>query len=51
MEFSTEAVKQMAEIMVNEMETLGLGAGGIREIETKMRELLRGVGAEALGRY
>lgn len=49
MEFSTEAVKKMAKIMVQEMERLGVGAGGIREIETGMREFLRAVGGEALG--
>ncbi len=51
MEFSTEVVKKMAEIMVNEMEKFGPIGGGIREIETGMRQLLRRVGAEALGRY
>jgi hypothetical protein len=51
MEFSTEAIKKMAEVMVGEMERIGVGAGGIREVETGMRELLRAVGAEALGRY
>jgi hypothetical protein len=51
MEFSTEAVKKMAEIMVNEMEQNEAGEGGIRAVETGMREFLREVGAEALGRY
>ena len=51
MEFSTEAVEKMAEIMVNEMEQLEIGKGGIREVETGMREFLREVGAEALGSY
>lgn len=51
MEFSTEAVKKMAEIMVNEMEQIEAGEGGIRAVETGMREFLREVGAEALGRY
>jgi hypothetical protein len=49
--FNTEATKKMAEIMVNEMERIGAGEEGIREVETAMRELLREVGAEALGRY
>ena len=49
MEFNTEVVEKMAEIMVQEMEALGVVEGGIREIETGMRELLRAVGAEALG--
>jgi len=51
MEFSTEVVKKMAEIMVNEMERVGMEQGGIRVVENGMRELLRTVGAEALGRY
>jgi hypothetical protein len=51
MEFSTDTIKKMAEIMVNEMEGLEIGKGGIREVETGMRELLRAVGAEALGSY
>jgi len=51
MEFSTDVVKKMAEIMVNEMEQLEIGKGGIREVETGMREFLRAVGAEALGSY
>jgi hypothetical protein len=51
MEFSTDAVKKMAEIMVNEMEQLEIGEGGIREVETGMREFLRAVGAAALGSY
>ena len=50
MEFSTEAVEKMATILVEEMERLGVVAGGIRDIETGMREVLRAVGAEALGR-
>jgi hypothetical protein len=51
MEFSTEVVEKMAEILVNEMEKMGQIQGGIREVETGMRELLRRVGGEALGRY
>lgn len=51
MKFSTEATKKMAEIMVGEMERMGAGGNGIRELETAMRELLREVGIEALGRY
>jgi hypothetical protein len=49
MEFSTEVIEKMATIMVQEMDRLGVDRGGIREIETGMRELLRAVGAEALG--
>jgi Uncharacterised protein family (UPF0236) len=51
MEFSIEAVKKMAEIMVDEMERIGIEEGGIRSVEEQMREVLREVGAEALGRY
>ncbi len=51
MEFSTEVVEKMAEILVKEMEKSGRNEGGIREVETGMRELLRRVGGEALGRY
>jgi hypothetical protein len=35
--------------MVEEMERLGVDEGGIREIETGLRQLQRAVGAEALG--
>jgi len=51
MEFSTKAVAAMAEIMVAEMQQVGMGGGEIRTIETGMRELLRSVGAKALGQY
>ena len=51
MEFSTEAVEKMAEIMVNEIERIEAGGGGIRAVETMMREFLREVGAEVLKRY
>jgi hypothetical protein len=51
MEFSTKAVAAMAEIMVAEMKQVGMGGGDIRTIETGMRELLRSVGAKALGQY
>jgi hypothetical protein len=49
MEFSTEVVEKMATIMVTEIERLGMAEDGIRALETGMRELLRAVGAEALG--
>jgi hypothetical protein len=39
MKFSTKAVEKMAEIMVNEMEQLETGEGGIRGVETGMRGL------------
>ena len=45
MELSTEAVEKMAEIMVNEIERIEAGGGGIRAVETMMREFLREVGA------
>jgi hypothetical protein len=51
MKFSTEAVEAMAEIMVQEMNKLGAEGQGIREVETTMRELVREVGAQALGKY
>jgi uncharacterized protein UPF0236 len=51
MKFSTEAVEKMAEIMVQEMNKLGAEGQGMREVETTMRELVREVGAQALGKY
>lgn len=51
MEFSTKVVEKMAEIMVVEMGKSGQVPGDIRELETGMREILRSVGAEAMGRY
>lgn len=51
MECSTEAVKAMVEIMVVEMKRSGIASGDIRTIETGMREMLRDVGAKALGEY
>lgn len=51
MQFSTEAVKKMAEIVVEEMSKMGGEGQGIRAVETKMREFLREVGAQALGTY
>lgn len=51
MKFSTEAVEKMAEIMVQEMNKLGAEGQGIREVETRMREFLREVGGQALGKY
>ena len=49
MEFSTESIKQMANILVQEMERLDKVEGSIRDLETSMREMMRAVGAEALG--
>lgn len=51
MECSTKAIEAMVEIMVQEMQEVGLGGADIRAIETGMRELLRSVGAKALGQY
>jgi hypothetical protein len=51
MKFSTEAIRQMAEIMVSEMQRIGLEGEGIREVELGMREFLREVGVQALGYY
>jgi uncharacterized protein UPF0236 len=51
MKFSTEAVKKMAEVMVQEMKKIDVEGEGIREIETRMRAFLREVGVQALGKY
>ena len=51
MECSTKAIEAMAEIMVQEMQQVGLEDGDIRKVETEMREMLRAVGAQALGQY
>ena len=51
MECSTKAIEAMAEIMVQEMQQVGLGGKDIRTVETGMRELLRTVGAKALEQY
>lgn len=49
MKFSTKAISKMAEIMVTEMK--GVEIEGIGDVETGMREVLRAVGAQALGSY
>lgn len=51
MEFSTEAVEKMAEILANEMGKVKPEAQDIREVETGMRAFLQKVGAEGLKRY
>lgn len=51
MKFSTEAVEKMAGIMVQAMHKIGAEGQGIREVETRMREFLREVGGQALGKY
>ena len=51
MECSTKAIEAMAEIMVQEMGKVGLGGEAIRSVEIGMREILREVGAKALGQY
>ena len=51
MEFSTEVVEKMAEIMVEEMMGVMPEPHDMRELETGMREFLRQVGAEGLKRY
>ena len=51
MKFSTEAISKMAEIMVGELQLVGLEEAGIRGVEMEMRELLREVGVQALGSY
>jgi len=51
MEFSTEVVEKMAEIMVDEMLGVMPEPHDMRELETGMRELVRQVGAESLKQY
>jgi hypothetical protein len=51
MKCSTEEVEAMAKIVVKEMKQMGLVGEDIRGVETGMREILRAVGAEALGQY
>jgi len=51
MKFSTEAIGKMAEIMVQEMNRMGIEGEGIRGVETALREFLREVGVKALGNY
>ncbi len=51
MECSTKAIAAMAEILVKELEQVGLEDGDIRAIETGMRAILHVVGAKALGQY
>jgi len=47
MKFSTEIVREMAKMAAREMKDLG--GENILELETGMRELLKNVGAEAIG--
>lgn len=49
MEFSTSATQAIAEIMVAEIERIGLAAENIQEMENGMREILQGIGAAAVG--
>jgi len=51
MKFSTEAISKMAEIMVSAMQQNGLEGEGVCAVEMGMREFLREVGVQALGRY
>lgn len=52
MECSKKEIAAMADVMVQEMQQqVGLEDGDIRTIETEMREMLRAVGAQALGQY
>ena len=51
MECSTKALEKMVAIMVAEMKRTGESGEDIRKIETGMREMLREVGAKALGQY
>jgi hypothetical protein len=49
MKFSTEATKAMAEIMVSEMERLGMMEQNMYEMENGLRAMLQEVGVTALG--
>lgn len=49
MKFSTEATKAIAEIMVSEMERLGMMGQSMYEMENGLREMLQEVGAVTLG--
>lgn len=51
MKCSTEVIQKMAEMLVAGLEQVGVEGAGIRAIETGMREILREVGAKALGQY
>src|SRR6266496_2921985 len=51
MEFSTEAIAKIAEIMVAEIERIGSAKERIGKVETTMREFLRAVGIQALEQY
>ncbi|HSG43996.1 MAG TPA: hypothetical protein VLA72_12645 [Anaerolineales bacterium] len=51
MECSTKTIAAMAAILVQEMQQVGLEGKELRTIETGMREMLRAVGAQALGQY
>lgn len=49
MDFSTEATTGMAEIIVSELERLGIATQNMNELENGIREMLQMVGAAALG--
>jgi hypothetical protein len=49
MEYSTKVTQKIAEILVGEMERMGLAEGNIQEMETGLREMLQQVGAATLG--
>lgn len=51
MEFSTKIVEEMAKLMVGELKKRETGDEGILGMENKSRELLRAVGAQAIGEY
>lgn len=51
MKCSTEALEAMAKMVVKEMGQMEMKGDDIRSVETGMREILREVGAKALGQY
>jgi hypothetical protein len=51
MEFSTEMVEKMAELLADEMARVIGSEGAVMAVEDGMRELLRQVGKRALGKY
>ncbi len=51
MEFSTKVIEELAKIMVQELEKVETGDEGIMGLETKVRQMLKAIGAEAVRQY
>ena len=51
MEFSTKVIETMAEILAQEMEQIETGEQGVMGLETKLRQMLKEVGAQAMSQY